>query len=90
VHPPVLRAVKPSKLKLGWSFSEGHNISMNAVLSPIVSEFKTEEEAKSYDLWFRTKVEQALNDPRPSMPHDEAMTRVDRLLDERRQSRAVS
>ena len=29
---------------------------MNAVLSPIVSEFETEEQAASYDRWFRAKV----------------------------------
>ncbi len=62
---------------------------MNAVLSPIVSEFETEEEAKNYDLWFRAKVQESLDDPRPSLPHDEAMARVEKLLNEKRASRAA-
>jgi len=68
---------------------QNHNAAMNAVLSPIVSEFKTAEEAASYDQWFRSKVKHALEDPHPSLPHDEAMARVERLLDEKRKSRAV-
>jgi hypothetical protein len=70
-----------------WHAKPG--IYMNAVLSPIVSEFETEEEAKNYDLWFRAKVQESLDDPRPSLPHDEAMARVEKLLNEKRASRAA-
>ena len=63
---------------------------MNAVLSPIVSEFETLEEAQSYDQWFRAKVQESLDDPRPSLPHDEAMARVQQLLTEKRAARAAS
>ncbi len=45
-------------------------------LSPIVSEFETQEQADAYDHWFRAKVEAAINDPRPAVPHNEAMARV--------------
>lgn len=45
-------------------------------LSPIVSEFETEEEAEAYDRWFRAKVQASLDDPRPPVPHDEAMARI--------------
>jgi len=47
-----------------------------AKLSPIVSEFESDEEAEDYDRWFRAKVQESLNDPRPSIPHDEAMARL--------------
>ena len=30
---------------------------MNAALSPIASEFETQEQADSYDRWFRAKVQ---------------------------------
>lgn len=53
-------------------------------LSPIVSEFDTQEQADSYDSWFRTKVQAALDDPHPGIPHDEAMATLDRLLEEKR------
>jgi len=35
-------------------------MSMSAVLSPIVSEFETQEAADSYDQWLRAKVEASL------------------------------
>jgi hypothetical protein len=62
---------------------------MNAVLSPIVSEFETQEQADSYDRWFRAKVQAAMDDPRPSIPHDQAMAKVEALLEEKRKARAV-
>lgn len=49
-------------------------------LSPIVSEFETEEEAESYDRWFRAKVEASLADPRPPIPHDEVMAEMRKLI----------
>ncbi|WP_067755617.1 type II toxin-antitoxin system RelB family antitoxin [Orrella dioscoreae] len=49
---------------------------MSVALSPIVSEFETEEQAASHDLWFRAKVQASRDDPRPSIPHDEAMARI--------------
>ena len=54
---------------------------MGAVLSPIVSEFETEEQAASYDRWFRAKVQASLADPRPSIPHDEVMARMDAIIE---------
>jgi hypothetical protein len=50
---------------------------MNAVLDPIVSEFETQEQADNYDRWFRAKVQEALDDSRPSVPHDEVMRRME-------------
>jgi len=45
-------------------------------LDPRVSEFETEEQAASYDRWFRAKIEAALKNDRPRIPHDEAMARI--------------
>ena len=52
-------------------------------LDPIVSEFDTEEEAEAYDRWFRAKVEAALADPRPSIPHDEVIAEMRRIIEEK-------
>jgi hypothetical protein len=60
---------------------------MNAVRSPIVSEFETEELEASHGQWFRAKVEEALQSKKPRLPHDAAMARVQALLDERRNDR---
>ena len=61
---------------------------MNAVLSPIVSEFETEEQESSYNHWFRAKVEEALGSKKPRLPHDAAVAKVQTLLEERRKARA--
>jgi hypothetical protein len=61
---------------------------MTTKLSPIVSEFETQEQADSYDRWFRAKVQAALDDPRPSIPHDDAMAKLEEMLEERRTLRA--
>ncbi|MCF5547408.1 antitoxin [Pseudomonas salomonii] len=57
---------------------------MSIPVSPIVSEFETEEQAASYDRWFRAKVQASIDDPRPSIPHEEVMAEVERMLEERR------
>ncbi|MEX3982807.1 antitoxin [Paraburkholderia sp. EG287A] len=54
---------------------------MSAPLDPLVSEFASAEEAEAYDRWFRAKVEASLADPRPSIPHDEAMASIQAKLD---------
>jgi hypothetical protein len=61
---------------------------MSAQLSPIVSEFETEEQAASYDLWFRAKVREALDDPRPAIPHDEVERRMAERLNQLRKLKA--
>ena len=61
---------------------------MSAVLSPIVSEFETEEQETSYNQWFKAKVEEALHSEKPCLPHDAAMAKVQAVLQERRQARA--
>ncbi|WP_348533132.1 stability determinant [Halomonas sp. 11-S5] len=48
-----------------------------AVTDPIVSEFDTQEQADSYDRWFR---EQIREPPRPSIPHDDVMAEMRELI----------
>ncbi|WP_232109170.1 antitoxin [Pseudomonas poae] len=54
---------------------------MSIPLSPIVSEFETEEQAASYDRWFRAKVQASIDDPRPSIPHDQVMAEMRTLIE---------
>lgn len=63
---------------------------MPATLSPIVSEFETEEQEASHEQWFRAKVEEALHSEKPRLPHDAAMAKIQAMLDERRKSRTNS
>jgi hypothetical protein len=61
---------------------------MSAQLSPIVSEFESEEHAARYDAWFRAKVQASLEDERPNVTHDQAMAEVkSRLATKRKQRR---
>ena len=60
---------------------------MNTILSPIVSEFDTEEQAASYNRWFRAKVQDSLDDPRPSIPHDQVMAEMDAIITKAEQQR---
>lgn len=55
---------------------------MSTPLSPIVSEFETQEQADSYDRWFRARVQASLADPRPSIPHDEVMAEMEAIITE--------
>ncbi|TKJ82352.1 hypothetical protein PspCFBP13509_02795 [Pseudomonas sp. CFBP13509] len=34
----------------------------------------------SYDLWFRTKVQEALDDPRPGVAHEQVMSEMNALI----------
>lgn len=55
-----------------------------AKLDPIVSEFATTEEAEAYDVWFRKKVQESLDNPGPGIPHEEVMARVKAIIDQYR------
>lgn len=58
---------------------------MSTQLDPLVTEFETSESADSYDRWFHAKVNESLNDPRPSVPHDEVAGRMRALLADKAQ-----
>ncbi|MDR3479920.1 MAG: antitoxin [Burkholderiaceae bacterium] len=62
---------------------------MSTALSPIVSEFDTAEQAESYDRWLRAKVQRSLEDPRPSIPHDQVMAKVQAIIDAKRKENAA-
>ncbi len=50
--------------------------AMNEILVSIASEFETQQQADSYDRWFRAKVQAALDDTRPLVPNDEVARRM--------------
>jgi hypothetical protein len=56
-------------------------VTMTVALSPIESEFSTQNEAEDYDLWFRAQVHASLDDPRPCIAHDQAMAELDSLIE---------
>jgi len=60
---------------------------VSAQLSPIVSEFESEEQAVSYDAWFRAKVQASLADEKPNIAHDEVMADMRSRLAAKREKR---
>lgn len=40
----------------------------------------------AYDTWFRAKVQEALEDQRPTVPHSQAMQQAQDLIDKKRDS----
>lgn len=61
---------------------------MSAQLSPIVSEFESEEQAARYNAWFRAKVQASLDDERPNVTHEHAMEVVKSRLAAKREHRS--
>jgi hypothetical protein len=61
---------------------------MSARLSPLVSEFESEEQAARYDAWLRAKVQASLDDPRPNIAHSEAMAELKSRLAAKRDKRS--
>lgn len=39
----------------------------------------------AYEQWFRAQVQEAIDDPRPSIPHDQVMAEVRALIERKRQ-----
>ena len=62
---------------------------MSAVLSPMVSEFETQEQETSYTQWLREKYAANLADTRQNIPHDEVMAKARALLDQKKPVRAA-
>ena len=45
-------------------------------------------DSEAHDKWFRAKVREALDDPRPVIPHEEVMDRAQALIDGKRRARS--
>lgn len=50
--------------------------------SPLVSEFASEEQEKSYVEWLKAKVAAARADTRPRIPHDRVMAEMRQIIAE--------
>ena len=43
---------------------------------------------EAHDAWFRTKVQEAMRDTRPSVPHQQVMDEAQAVIDRKRRARA--
>lgn len=62
---------------------------MSTPLDPRISEFETQEQADSYDRWFRERIQRSLDDPRPPVPHDDVMAEMRALLESKKRRHAA-
>ena len=56
---------------------------MNTALSPydpLVSEYDDAAHEARHTAWLQAKVAKSLADPRPAIPHDEVMAKMDALI----------
>ena len=63
---------------------------MNTVHPATESEFATAEDAAAYDRWFREQVQEAIDDPRPAIPHDQVMAEMRALIASKRKNTKVN
>lgn len=45
-------------------------------------------DAEAHDAWFRAKVQEALDDPRPGVPHQKVMDDAQAVIDRKRRARS--
>ncbi|MBI5121241.1 MAG: antitoxin [Rhodospirillales bacterium] len=57
---------------------------MSEPLSPIVSEFESEEQEASYDRWFRAKIQAAIDSKQPRLSHDQVTAEILERLNSKR------
>lgn len=62
---------------------------MRTPLEPHISELEAQEQADSYDRWFRERIKRSFDDSRPNIPHDEAVTRVRTLIESKKRRYAA-
>jgi|LauGreSuBDMM15SN_2_FD.fasta_scaffold300808_1 hypothetical protein len=62
-------------INLEWSYK-----MQTTLLDPKLSEFTTQEQAEEYTGWFIQKVQEAQNDKRPRIPHDQIVKNMEQLL----------
>jgi len=51
-----------------------------AEFDSLVCDFETPEQEADYTAWLRTKVAASIADPRPGIPHDDVMRRLDERI----------
>jgi hypothetical protein len=74
----------PNLGALEWSDTQMHDRTVNSLRAELEATSMTSDVPGTvqalpddeYDAWFRAKVQRALQDPRPSIPHEEVMAHI--------------
>lgn len=66
----------------GLTVEEAVNIFLRRIAKEQVEPEELMEDSEGYDAWLRAKVQDALDSTEPSIPHEEVMAEMDRLIDD--------
>ena len=62
---------------------------MNALLSPLVSEFETKDKEANYTAWLKRKIDISRKSTKPLISHDQVMAEARRVIESKRKKHAV-
>ena len=83
-----LKAAAVEKLaNIGLTISDAVRILLTRVAKEGALPAGLTADPKAYDAWFRAKVQEALADKRPTVPHQQVMGDVQALIDRKRRAR---
>jgi DNA-damage-inducible protein J len=84
-----LKADATEKLaSLGLTISDAVRILLTRVAKEGGLPAGLTTDPQAYDVWLRAKVQEALDDTRPPIPHQQVMDEVQALIDRKRRARA--
>lgn len=63
--------------RMGLTLSDAVRILLTRTANEGVLPFAVTPTPEEYDAWFRKKVQEALDDPRPMIPHEEVVRRME-------------
>lgn len=79
---PVLKERAAAVLdSMGLTVSDAVRILLTRVATDGAFPFALAADPAAHDAWFRSKVQQALDDPRPAIPHDDVEAHFARRRD---------
>jgi DNA-damage-inducible protein J len=83
-----LKTAAAKKLaNLGLTVSDAVRILLTRVVKEGALPAGLVADPEAYDAWFRTKVQEALADKRPAVPHVQVMRDAQALIDKKRRAR---
>jgi DNA-damage-inducible protein J len=72
IDPVVKERAAAVLRELGITVSDAVRILLTRTANEGALPFSLAQNAAEHDAWFRAKVQEALEDPRPAIPHEEA------------------
>jgi DNA-damage-inducible protein J len=88
IDPAVKERASEVLERLGITVSDAVRILLTRTANEGALPFELLQSSEAHDKWFRAKVQEALNDPRPPIPHEEVLARIARRRAESRKTEA--